>query len=134
MYYDSNQALVKSSIAGLPEPTRGKVRDMYDLGEHILMVATDRISAFDCVMPNGIPGKGEVLTSMTLFWLEFFDWMPNHLVSADPSDYPAEAADYADDLKGRSMLVKKAETVATHQKRRHLLAVNYLFQTTGLII
>jgi len=111
VHYDKNGALVQSSIPGLPEPSRGKVRDMYDLGDQILMVASDRISAFDCVMPNGIPGKGQVLTSLTLFWLDFFDWMPNHLISADPKDYPAEAAAHAEDLNGRSMLVKKTKPI-----------------------
>ncbi len=111
MKYDRNQALVASSIPGLPEPTRGKVRDVYDLGDTLLFVATDRISAFDCVMPNGIPDKGKVLTQISLFWFDLLDWMPNHLISADVADFPPEAQAVADDLRGRSMLVKKTSVV-----------------------
>jgi phosphoribosylaminoimidazole-succinocarboxamide synthase len=111
MQYDHNNALLASEIPGLPAPTRGKVRDIYDLGETLLFVATDRISAFDCVMPNGIPDKGRVLTQISLFWFELLDWMPNHLISADVADFPAEAQAVADDLRGRSMLVKKTNVV-----------------------
>ena len=111
MQYDKNGALIESHIPGLPEPRRGKVRDIYDVGDALLMVASDRISAFDCVMPNGIPDKGKVLSMMTLFWFGFLDWMPNHVVSSDTSDYPKAAQDVAADLEGRSMLVCKAETV-----------------------
>ena len=70
MKYDSNGALLETEIPGLPRPHRGKVRDIYDLGDTLLFVATDRISAFDCVMPNGIPDKGRVLTALSLFWFE----------------------------------------------------------------
>lgn len=111
MKYDKNGALIESTIPGLPEPRRGKVRDMYDLGDALLMVASDRISAFDCVMPNGIPQKGCVLTGLSLFWFDYLDWMPNHLITADPSEYPPEARAVADDLRGRSMLVRKTETL-----------------------
>ncbi len=112
MQYDRNHALLQSSIPGLAEPRRGKVRDIYDLGDQLLLVATDRISAFDCVMPNGIPDKGKVLTQISLFWFELMDWMPNHLISADPADFPAPAKALAADLAGRSMLVKKANNLA----------------------
>jgi len=112
MKYDRNRALLESSIPGLPEPRRGKVRDIYDTGDALLMVATDRISAFDCVMPNGIPDKGRVLTRISLFWFEHLDWMPNHLISAEVADFPEAAQALADDLAGRSMLVKKADTVS----------------------
>jgi len=108
MKYDRNRALLESEIPGLPPPRRGKVRDMYDCGEHLLMVASDRLSAFDCIMPNGVPDKGRVLTALSLFWFELLDWMPNHFVSADPADYPEPARRVADDLVGRSMLVKKS--------------------------
>jgi phosphoribosylaminoimidazole-succinocarboxamide synthase len=91
------------------EPTRGKVRDIYDLGDTLLFVATDRISAFDCVMPNGIPDKGKVLTNLSLFWFDFMDWMPNHLISADVAEYPEQLKPYAKDLQGRSMIVRKAD-------------------------
>lgn len=109
MKYDKNQALLHSSIPGLPEPHRGKVRDVYDLGDQLLFVASDRISAFDCVMPNGIPDKGKVLTQMSLFWFEYFaDELSNHLISADVADFPDAAQTVAEDLRGRSMLVRKA--------------------------
>ena len=111
MKYDRNQALLESTIPGLPAPRRGKVRDIYDVGDALLLVATDRISAFDVVMPNGIPDKGRVLTAMSLFWFQLLDFVPNHLISADPADYPKAARPFAADLKGRSMLVKKARVV-----------------------
>ncbi len=110
MQYD-NGALIQSTIPGLPEPKRGKVRDIYDLGDAFLLVASDRISAFDCVMPNGIPDKGKVLTALSLFWFELMDWMPNHLITADVSEFPESVQSCAADLAGRSMLVKKATTV-----------------------
>ena len=111
MKYDSNGALLATSIPGLPEPHRGKVRDIYDLGDSLLFVATDRISAFDCVMPNGIPDKGKVLTQMSLFWFELLSWMPNHLLCWDAAQFPASLKAVAGDLAGRSLIVKKARTV-----------------------
>ena len=89
----------------------GKVRDVYQLGsDHLLFVATDRISAFDYVLATGIPHKGRVLTQLSLFWFEFLkDTVANHLVTADVSHYPAEARKYVDQLRGRSMLVQRAE-------------------------
>ena len=90
--------------------SQGKVRDLYDLGDKLLMVATDRISAFDYILADEIPSKGEVLTRISLFWLDFLkDTIGNHLVSADVADLPEEFAPYADYLRGRFMLVKKAE-------------------------
>jgi phosphoribosylaminoimidazole-succinocarboxamide synthase len=111
MKYDRNNALLESEIPGLPPPRRGKVRDIYDVGDALIMVASDRISAFDCVMPNGIPDKGKVLTAISLFWFEYLDWMPNHLLSVDIADFPEAARACADDIAGRAMLVKKADTV-----------------------
>lgn len=111
MDYDLNGALLQTKIPSVSEPKRGKVRDIYDLGDSLLFVATDRISAFDCVMQNGIPDKGKVLTNLSLFWFDFMDWMPNHLITADVNEYPDELKPYAEDLKGRSMIVKKAETL-----------------------
>lgn len=111
MNYDANGALLQTEIPSVAEPTRGKVRDIYDLGDSLLFVATDRISAFDCVMQNGIPDKGKVLTNLSLFWFSMMDWMPNHLVTADVNEYPELLKPYAEDLKGRSMIVKKAETL-----------------------
>ena len=92
--------------------SRGKVRDIYDAGEHLLMVATDRISAFDFILPDEIPFKGEVLNRISAFWFDkFADIVPNHLVSIDPADFPEEFAEYRDYLAGRAMLVKKAQTI-----------------------
>ena len=111
MKYDSNGALLATSIPGLPEPHRGKVRDIYDLGDSLLFVATDRISAFDCVMPSGIPDKGKVLPQMCLFWFELVSWMPNHLLCWDAAQFPASLKAVAGDLAGRSLIVKKARTI-----------------------
>jgi phosphoribosylaminoimidazole-succinocarboxamide synthase len=93
-----------------PTPTsRGKVRDLYDLGDKLLLVASDRISAFDVVLPDPIPFKGEVLTKLSLFWFELLgDVVPNHLISADVTDLPADFAEMRGYLAGRFMLVKKA--------------------------
>lgn len=92
--------------------SRGKVRDIYDAGENLLMVATDRISAFDFILPDEIPFKGEVLNRISAFWFDkFADIVPNHLISIDPADFPEEFAEYRDYLAGRAMLVKKAQTI-----------------------
>ena len=92
--------------------SRGKVRDIYDAGENLLMVATDRISAFDFILPDEIPFKGEVLNRISAFWFDkFADIVPNHLVSIDPADFPEEFAEYRGYLAGRAMLVKKAQTI-----------------------
>ncbi|MDY6986623.1 MAG: phosphoribosylaminoimidazolesuccinocarboxamide synthase [Thermodesulfobacteriota bacterium] len=89
---------------------RGKVRDLYDLGDSLLMVATDRISAFDVVMPNPIPGKGRILTQMSRFWFQEMEGVvDNHLITADVEQFPASCEPYADVLKDRSMLVRKAK-------------------------
>lgn len=109
MRHDSNGALLETSIDTARLVNRGKVRDIYDVGDELLFVATDRISAFDVVMPNGIPDKGRVLTQISLFWFQLMDWLPNHLVTADVNRYPVSLKKYADTLKGRSMLVKKAK-------------------------
>ncbi|MCB2181987.1 MAG: phosphoribosylaminoimidazolesuccinocarboxamide synthase [Desulfobulbaceae bacterium] len=89
---------------------RGKVRDLYEVEDKLLMVATDRISAYDVVMQEPIPNKGAVLTGLSLFWFDYLkDIIPNHLISANPDDYPEVCAPYREELKGRSMLVKKAK-------------------------
>lgn len=105
-----SSALLESS---LPFPVRrGKVRDVYDLGDMMLIVATDRISAFDVVMPNPIPGKGKVLTAISLFWFEKFGGqIRNHLIASQVKSYPEKLKPYADQLEGRSMLVWKADVV-----------------------
>ncbi|MGR3180024.1 MAG: phosphoribosylaminoimidazolesuccinocarboxamide synthase [Candidatus Anammoxibacter sp.] len=89
---------------------KGKVRDIYDLGDHLLIVATDRISAFDVILPEGIPFKGTVLNQMSIYWFKIMEGIiPNHLVSHDVDEFPESCKPYSDALKGRSMLVKKAE-------------------------
>jgi len=103
------QALMETNISEYPLFAKGKVRDVYDLGDRLLIVATDRISAFDVVLPTGIPGKGKVLTLMSLFW---FDLVKNvaesHLITGNVDEYPEDLKEYRDVLDGRSMLVKKA--------------------------
>jgi phosphoribosylaminoimidazole-succinocarboxamide synthase len=101
--------LLKSRIVGFP-CRHGKVRDVYDLGDRLVIVATDRISAFDWVLPTGIPDKGRVLTQLTLFWLGHLD-VPNHLLSAEVKEMPPAFAANTQALEGRSMLVRKAEVV-----------------------
>ncbi|PMP63607.1 MAG: phosphoribosylaminoimidazolesuccinocarboxamide synthase [Caldimicrobium thiodismutans] len=106
------QALFETNLSTVPLLHRGKVRDIYDLGDFLLIVATDRISAFDVVLPTPIPDKGKILTLMTLFWLDFLkDLIENHLVTADVEKYPEVLKPYKDLLKNRSMLVKKAKVL-----------------------
>ncbi|MFZ0610917.1 MAG: phosphoribosylaminoimidazolesuccinocarboxamide synthase [Desulfobacterales bacterium] len=101
--------IVETSFPGLELLKRGKVRDVYDLGDHFLMVATDRISAFDVVMPDPIPDKGKILNRLSLFWFgEMQALVRNHVVSGDVADYPEACRPYAAELQDRSMLVKKA--------------------------
>jgi phosphoribosylaminoimidazole-succinocarboxamide synthase len=106
----NTQALMNTRFPGMMLAGTGKVRDIYAVDPYLLIVATDRISAFDCIMPNPIPGKGEVLTRMSAFWFDQMrDLIPNHCVSTNPDEYPAVCAPYRDSLRGRSMLVKKAK-------------------------
>ncbi|HBB18439.1 MAG TPA: phosphoribosylaminoimidazolesuccinocarboxamide synthase [Syntrophus sp. (in: bacteria)] len=106
----NTQGLMKTQFTGMTLAGTGKVRDIYSVDPYLLIVATDRISAFDCIMPNPVPGKGEVLTRMSAFWFEKMkDLIPNHCVSTNPDEYPAVCAPYRDALQGRSMLVKKAK-------------------------
>src|SRR5438445_12115846 len=108
----------------LPLPVRrGKVRDVYDLGDSLLIVATDRISAYDVVMPNGIPDKGRILTALSLFWFEKFGRdFENHLIATDVAKYPEKVRQYSSQLAGRSMLVKKAKVVPIECVARGYLA------------
>src|SRR5687768_1697770 len=108
----------------LPLPVRrGKVRDVYDLGDSLLIIATDRISAYDVVMPNGIPDKGRILTALSLFWFERFGReFENHLIATDVAKYPEKLRQYASQLIGRSMLVKKAKVVPIECVARGYLA------------
>lgn len=103
------KGLQKTDFAKLNFISRGKVRDIYSVRDFLLIVATDRISAFDVIMPNPIPGKGIILNRMSAFWFsKMEDIIGNHLISIDPADFPEECAPYRESLTGRSMLVKKA--------------------------
>ncbi|UCH35614.1 MAG: phosphoribosylaminoimidazolesuccinocarboxamide synthase [Armatimonadota bacterium] len=107
-----NQALLHTNLPEVPLFNRGKVRDIYDLGEHLLIVATDRISAFDVVMPNGIPDKGRVLTGLSLFWChKLGDITPHHVLETDVARYPDPLPSCRDQLAGRSMLVRKTSVL-----------------------
>ena len=102
--------LLKTDLGTTPLIGRGKVRDLYAVGDALLMVATDRISAFDHVLGTGIPGKGKILTQLSLFWFELVrDIVPNHLIATEVKDFPTELQRYADQLEGRSMLVRRAQ-------------------------
>ncbi len=102
-------ALLETNLGATPLLGRGKVRDLYAVDDALLLVATDRISAFDHVLATGIPGKGKILTQISLFWFDLLkDLVPNHLISADVDEFPASLRVYADQLEGRSMLVKRA--------------------------
>ncbi len=106
------QALFETNLTTVPLLHRGKVRDIYDLGDKLLIVATDRISAFDVVLPTPIPDKGKILTLMTLFWLDYLkDIVENHLITAEVEAYPEVLKPYKELLKNRSMLVRKAEVL-----------------------
>ena len=118
-----DEALTETKLDGVPLFARGKVRDVYDLGDRLLIVASDRISAFDVVMPNGIPGKGKILTEMSLFWFQRLgDVVNHHLVTADLDQYPDVLQPYRDQLEGRSMVVVKADHIDVECVARGYLA------------
>lgn len=100
--------LLTCDLPGIKKLRSGKVREVFDLGEHLLLVATDRISAFDCILPNAIPGKGEVLNGLSAFWFNRLDFIPNHMVETEVSAFPPELRPHAEMLRGRSMIAKKA--------------------------
>jgi phosphoribosylaminoimidazole-succinocarboxamide synthase len=110
--FSDTPVLLESQLPGLTLKNRGKVRDIYDLGAQLLIVTTDRISAFDVVLPEGIPGKGAILTQLSAFWFqwlfEFEDVLPHHLITTDVAEYPEGCSPYLEILRGRSMLVHKA--------------------------
>src|SRR5512144_1177710 len=109
----SNEPMLQVDLPGIPRVKSGKVRDIFDLGDALLLVATDRISAFDCIMPNGIPRKGEVLTQISHFWFErFAAFQPNHLLAGAKDELPPSLRPFAATLARRSMLVKKAKPLA----------------------
>jgi len=108
----ANSGLIKTNFPKLNMVNSGKVRDLYEVGPYLLIVATDRISAFDVVMQEPIPGKGKILTQMSIFWFKKMEHLiGHHLVSTNPADYPPECLPYREDLEGRSMLVKKAKAL-----------------------
>src|SRR6202453_2328422 len=119
----SNEPLLKLELPGIKKVKSGKVREVFDLGERLLFVATDRISAFDCIMPNGIPRKGEVLTQISYFWFERTEKIvPNHLISKAGEPLPAALQPWASELARRSMVVKKAQPLAIECVVRGYLA------------
>ncbi|MGH7960816.1 MAG: phosphoribosylaminoimidazolesuccinocarboxamide synthase [Candidatus Binatia bacterium] len=119
-----NETVVLStSIEGLPPPRRGKVRDIYETADHLLIVATDRVSAFDVVLPDGIPGKGRVLTQVSRFWFDYLAHLiPHHLLSVEVDDFPPACQPYRELLAERTMLVKKAEPLPVECVVRGYLA------------
>ena len=126
----------ETDLPGVELYARGKVRDVYDLGNNLLIVATDRVSAFDVVMPTPVPGRGVILTQMSLFWFKLMDdIVANHLVTAEVSQYPARLQDFADQLEGRSMIVRKADRVDIECVVRGYLAGSGWkdYQTTGAV-
>src|SRR5467141_2272449 len=107
-----NAIVWETSLPGVQFLNRGKVRDLYELGNRLLIVATDRISAFDVVLPTPIPGKGQVLSGMSLYWFEqLADLVPNHLLTARVEEFPPPFRDRPEALAGRAMLVRRAEVV-----------------------
>ena len=116
-------ALLNSNLGALPLLGRGKVRDLYAVDEALLLVASDRISAFDHVLGSGIPGKGKILTQISLFWFDLLsDIVPNHVITADVNRYPSELRPFADQLEDRSMLVKRAKMFPVECVARGYLA------------
>lgn len=102
--------VLRTELAGISLFKAGKVREVYDLGDKLLLVATDRISAFDCILPNGIPLKGKVLTGVSVFWFDLIkDIVPNHLISANAEEFPRELQPFKEILAGRSILVRKTQ-------------------------
>ncbi len=109
-------------LPGVRKAASGKVREIFDLGEHLLLVATDRISAFDCILPNPIPHKGAVLTSLSAFWFQRFRFVENHVVATDVRDFPAALQPFADQLAQRAVVVKKAKPLPVECVVRGYLA------------
>lgn len=130
----NNRAVKETHLEGVTLLNRGKVRDIYDLGENLLIVATDRLSAFDVILPDPIPDKGRVLTQLSLYWFDKMkDITPNHLVTADVDQFPEPLKLYRDELAGRSMLVKKCRPLPVEAIVRGYLAGSGWkdYQSTG---
>lgn len=114
--------LLTCDLPGITKLRSGKVREVYDLGEHLLFVASDRISAFDCILPNAIPRKGEVLTQISNFWFNKLDFVPNHLVTTNFRQFPENLQAFGEILEGRSQIVKKAAPLPVECVARGYLA------------
>ena len=107
-----NPVILETDLQGIARHARGKVRDVYSLGDRLLIIATDRISAFDYILATGIPDKGRVLTQLSIFWFDFLhDVTPTHFLTASLAEYPAELRAFPDQVEGRSMLVKRADMI-----------------------
>ena len=118
-----HSVLLESDLSGVERHGRGKVRDVYNIGEYLLIVATDRISAFDYVLATGIPDKGRVLTQLSVFWFDFLRRItPTHFITANVSEYPDPLPHYRDQLEGRSMLVKRAQMIEIECVARRYLS------------
>jgi phosphoribosylaminoimidazole-succinocarboxamide synthase len=132
----ANIAVIETDFQKLTLIKKGKVRDIYDMGDSLLMVASDRISAFDVIMPDPVPDKGKILTRISLFWFDIMKpIVGNHIISSNVSEYPTACEPYADILKGRSMLVKKAEPLAIECVVRGYLSGSgwESYKTSGLV-
>ena len=131
-----SKVVLETNLAGVPLARRGKVRDVYDVGDHLLIVATDRISAFDYVLGSGIPDKGCVLTQLSAFWFQqVADLTPHHLISVDVEDFPAVLQPHRDELRGRSMLVRKTSPLPVECVARGYLSGSGWkeYQKTGAV-
>jgi phosphoribosylaminoimidazole-succinocarboxamide synthase len=133
--YDSlgDMDLLTLDLPGITKVASGKVREIFDLGEHLLFVATDRISAFDCILPNAIPHKGEVLTQLSEFWFGKMTFVENHLVATNFAHFPESLKPFEKELRGRSMIVKKAKPLPIEcVVRGYLIGSGWKdYQTTG---
>lgn len=127
--------LLTLDLPGIPKVASGKVREIFDLGEHLLFVATDRISAFDCILPNAIPHKGEVLTQLSEFWFGKMTFVENHLVATNFADFPESLKPFENELRGRSMVVKKARPLPIEcVVRGYLIGSGWKdYQATGAV-
>jgi len=114
--------LLDCDLPGIRKVRSGKVREIFDLGDSLLFVATDRISAFDCILPNAIPHKGEVLSQLSTFWFNRFDFVRNHVIATDFDQFPPELQPFRQQLSGRSMIVRKAEPLPVECVARGYLA------------
>src|SRR6187399_1566619 len=131
-----NAVVLETNLDGLTLARRGKVRDVYDLGDHLLIVATDRISAFDYILGSGIPDKGKVLTQLSAFWFDHVgDLVPHHVVAVDVDQFPAATRPHREVLRGRSMLVRKTDPLTIECVARGYLSGSGWkdYQRTGAV-